>query len=218
MSKLRNFQLNSSIAVGLLLSLSLILAPAPASAHHAFGGETPSNWLEGFLSGVAHPVIGLDHFTFVVAIGLFAALKGSTAGFFIPFSFILATLSGTGLHLLNVNLPIPEVVIYASVLAFGILLTQKNSPNLVGLISLSILAGIFHGYAYGEAIVGAQMTPLIAYLSGFALVQLIVSLIAYQIGRFTLQTIPNQPNLNLRFAGFTICGVGAAFLATTLLG
>ena len=193
MSKLRIFQLNSYIAFGLLLSLSLILIAEPATAHHAFGGVTPTNGIEGFFSGLAHPVIGLDHFAFVVAVGLLAALKG-TKGFFIPCAFILATLAGTGLHLLNVNLPFPEVIIAASVLGFGLLLTRQNSPNLWGLIGLCMLAGIFHGYAYGEAIVGAEMTPLIAYLSGFAVVQLIVSLIAYQIGRLTLQTLTDKPS------------------------
>lgn len=217
MSKIRIFQLNSFVALALLLSLSFILSPEPAMAHHAIDGETPTTWIEGFLSGLAHPIIGLDHFSFVVAVGLLASLK-NPKGFLIPLSFIVATLGGTGVHLLEINLSFLEVVISASVLGFGILLAQKNSLNIVSLIILSLIAGIFHGYAYGEAIVGAEMTPLIAYLSGFAIVQLIISLIAYQIGRFTLQTVSDEPSLKLRFAGFILCGVGAAFLATTLLG
>jgi hypothetical protein len=35
-----------------------LLAAAPASAHHVMGGRTPSTFLEGLLSGLAHPVIG----------------------------------------------------------------------------------------------------------------------------------------------------------------
>ncbi len=217
MSKIRIFQLNSFVSLALLLSLSLILSAEPAMAHHAIEGETPTTWIEGFLSGLAHPIIGFDHFSFVVAVGLLAALK-NPKGFLIPLSFVVATLGGTGIHLLEISLPFSEVIISASVLGFGILLTQKNSLNLIGLIVLSLIAGIFHGYAYGESIVGAEMTPLIAYLSGFAIVQVIISLIAYQIGRFTLKTVCDESSLKLRFAGFTVCGIGAAFLATTLLG
>lgn len=32
-------------------------------------------------------------------------------------------------------------------------------------------AGYLHGYAYGESIIGAEETPLIAYLLGFSLMQ-----------------------------------------------
>jgi urease accessory protein len=32
--------------------------------------------------------------------------------------------------------------------------------------------GVFHGYAYGESIVGAQRGPLMAYLVGFTIIQL----------------------------------------------
>ncbi len=215
MSKLKIFQLNSIFCLVLLSITSLILKAEPANAHHPFGGETPRNFFEGFLSGLGHPVIGLDHFTFVVALGLMAAVKGNR-GILIPLSFILATLVGTGVHLLNLNLPLTEMIISASVLIFGILLALKQSPNFTPLIGLTILAGVFHGYAYGEAIIGAEMNPLVAYLSGFALIQFIIALIAYQLGQFTLNSLAANPSLRLRFAGFTICGLGVAFLSSVL--
>jgi urease accessory protein len=58
------------------LSLSLIvlaLGSAPAFAHHVMGGRTPATFVEGVLSGLGHPVIGLDHLAAVVAIGCLAA-------------------------------------------------------------------------------------------------------------------------------------------------
>jgi urease accessory protein len=36
----------------------LILTAGSASAHHMMGGRTPSTFVEGFLSGLGHPVIG----------------------------------------------------------------------------------------------------------------------------------------------------------------
>lgn len=215
MSKLKICQLNSIFCLVLLSTTSLILKAEPANAHHPFGNETPSNFFEGFLSGLGHPVIGLDHLTFVVAVGLMAALKGNR-GIFIPLSFIFATLVGTGVHLLSLNLPLTEIIISASVLIFGILLALKQSPSIMLLIGLTILAGVFHGYAYGEAIIGAEMTPLVSYLSGFALIQFIIALIAYQLGQFTLNSLVENPSLRLRFAGFTICGLGVAFLSSVL--
>ncbi len=214
MSKLRICQLNSIFCLVLLSITSLILHAEPANAHHPFG-DTPTNFLEGFLSGLGHPVIGLDHLTFVVAIGLIASLKGSR-GIFMPLSFILATLVGTGIHLLSLDLPLAEIIISASVVIFGIFLALKHSPSFIPLIGLTILAGVFHGSAYGEAIIGAEMNPLIAYLAGFALIQFIIALIAYQLGQFTLTSLSEKPSLNLRFSGFTICGLGVAFLSSVL--
>lgn len=210
------FKKINSAAITLLIGISLLLTAAPATAHHALGGETPSSFLEGFLSGIAHPVIGLDHFAFVVAVGLLAALK--RRGVFIPVAFVLAALIGTGIHLISLDLPGAELVISASVLAFGVMLAMKDSPNLVAIVVLAATLGIFHGYAYGESIVGAEMTPLVAYLAGFTLIQLLVATIAYGIGKFVLNKLTDQSSLPLRFAGFTICGAGAAFLASLMFG
>jgi urease accessory protein len=214
-----NFCKNQKFLPFLLLGAFLFFTVfiEPATAHHMMGGRTPATFLAGFLSGLAHPIIGLDHFAFVVAVGLLAALQGRRGGS-IPAAFILATLVGTGIHLLNFNLPLPEVAIAASLLLFGILLAGESRPNLFLLAGTAAAAGIFHGYAYGESIVGAEMTPLLAYLAGFALIQLAIAFAAYQFGQFALKGVSENPSRLLRVAGFILAGVGAAFLGSTLFG
>ncbi|NET53634.1 MAG: HupE/UreJ family protein [Merismopedia sp. SIO2A8] len=165
---------------------------------------------------IGHPIIGIDHFVFVVAIGLLLAIK--PRAILIPVAFVLATLAGTGIHLLSLDLPAAELFISASVLISGIILAMKDSPNSIAIATLAAIAGLFHGYAYGEAIVGAEMTPLVAYLLGFALIQLAIALVACQVGRFAIKKVTNEPALLLRFAGFTICGAGAAFLSSVIVG
>ncbi|MGC1249184.1 MAG: HupE/UreJ family protein [Spirulinaceae cyanobacterium] len=199
------------LATVLLAIFNGLLITTPAAAHHPFGGTTPDNLLQGFLSGLGHPVIGVDHFVFTIAIGLLAALK-KPKGIVIPVAFVLATLGGTWLHLMSLDLPFPETIIAVSILGIGLVLGLKNKLNLIGIIIAIALAGIFHGYAYGEAIVGAEMTPLIAYLAGFAFIQLVVALTSYQISTIMLNKFAEQSQLYLRFAGFTILGMGAAFL------
>lgn len=211
-----NLKLNRTI-VFLLASVGLFSIASPAFAHHPFGGKTPTNFFEGFLSGLGHPVVGIDHLTFTIAIGLLAATLG-LRGLAIPVAFVLTAMAGTGFHLASIDLPALEIIISASVLLFGILLARKGLPNLVLAIIAAAVAGIFHGYAYGEAIIGAEMNPLVAYLAGFTFIQLAIALIAYSIAQFALKTISEPPNLSLRFAGFTICGIGAAFLASSVLG
>ncbi len=199
-----------------LLSISLLLIPSPALAHHLSGGKTPSTFASGFLAGLGHPVIGIDHLVFVIAIGLLAALS-SKLGMVIPLTFILATAIGTGIHLESISLPIPEIIISASVLIVGIFLAKENKTNLALLIVVAAIAGLFHGYGYGESIFGARATALEAYLLGFCSIQLGISAIAFYVGKSILKKASGSPNLSLRFAGFAVCGAGVAFLSSAVL-
>ncbi len=206
-----------STVTGMTLGvLSLMVFAAPVMAHHPLKGRVPANLFEGILSGLAHPILGPDHFAFVVAAGLLAVL--TQQGIWIPVGFCLAGLAGTGLHLMQVDLPAPEFFIALSVLTFGLLLALRQRPQAGVTIGLGAIAGLFHGYAYGEAIIGATMMPLVAYLVGFTCIQLAIALVAYRIGKATMPQPQSQPALPLRFAGFVISGAGAAFLSAVLLG
>jgi urease accessory protein len=206
--------LNIAKIVGLVW-LGLMLAIKPATAHHAMGGRTPANFFEGFLSGLAHPVIGLDHLAFVVAIGLIAA--GRSRGAFIPAAFLLAAMAGTGIHVLSIDLPAVEIVIATSVIALGGMLALEKHPNFTALAVLVTIAGLFHGYAYGEAIVGAEMTPLVAYLAGFILIQYAIAMLALEIGKVALSKAANNPISLIRFSGSAICLIGVVFLAGSIV-
>lgn len=207
------------LQAGALIAVTsvLLLSAMPAFAHHAMGGGMPANFFQGFLSGMAHPLIGLDHFAFIVAVGLLAAIK--RRGVWIPISFVVAAMLGTGAHLASIELPGVELFVSGSILLFGILLVMKDSLNTFVVAALSAVAGLFHGYAYGEAIFGAEMTPLLAYLLGFTVLQLVVSLLAFQVGKATIlgrEAEPQSP-ARLRSAGLVICGIGLAFFASQVL-
>jgi urease accessory protein len=203
-----------SKGLAIAIAFSLLVVASPASAHHAMGGKMPSTFFEGFLSGLAHPVIGVDHLAFIVAIGLFAALKPQ--GLVIPIAFVLSAMLGTGIHLLGITLPVVELIVSGSILLFGILLALKNSPNILIMVALSAIAGLFHGYAYGEAIFGAQTTALVAYLVGFTVIQLVISSAAFFVGQKVLKGDFPQVSPSLKSAGLVICGIGAAFLASNI--
>lgn len=213
-SRIFQLKLRYLAAIAAAIELGLLAAPQPALAHHASGGRIPSNFFEGFVSGLAHPVIGLDHLAFVVAIGLLAV--GQVRGVLLPMGFVIAAMAGTGIHLLKLDLPASEVAIAVSVIAFGAMLVGQNRPNWLVLVLLSAIAGLFHGYAYGEAIVGAQMVPLVAYLLGFTVIQYGVALVAFLIGNVAIQKSATQNIPWLRLAGITICSIGVIFLTSSI--
>ncbi len=151
------------------LSAGAVVAAAPAFAHHPMGGETPSTLVQGLASGVGHPILGLDHLAFILAAGAAAALIARAAP--LALAFAAATVIGLAIHLNGLTLPLAEIAIAGSVLTAGLLLLTRRAPGLAGWVALFGLAGIAHAYAYAEAIIGAEATPLIAYAVGLAATQ-----------------------------------------------
>ncbi|MBW4482049.1 MAG: HupE/UreJ family protein [Tildeniella torsiva UHER 1998/13D] len=196
----------------LLAVVGLLGIAVPAYAHHPSGGGISTTFLEGFLSGLGHPVIGFDHLIFVISVGLLASAVAR--GYWIPVAFVLTALVGTGLHVMLVSLPLVEVLISASVLVFGLLLAKLEKPNTAIMAVLAGAAGLFHGYAYGEAIIGATAVPLAAYLIGFTFIQAIVALTAYRVAGLVKGSSVERPDF-LRFAGCIAIGSGMAFMAAS---
>ncbi len=186
----------------------------PALAHHPMGGVTPSTLTEGLLSGIGHPIIGLDHLAFVIGVGLLALVLGRR--FTLPLAFIGATIAGVAIHLASISLPAVETVIALSVLLIGALaVSGRKLPTLL-LAALFATAGLFHGFAYGEAIFGAETTPLLAYFLGFAVIQYAIAVgVGYAIQGFA--DLTDKAMANVRIAGGVVAGVGLVFAAEALM-
>lgn len=200
--------IHRSHAIRVACAVPLILASTcPAFAHHVMGGQLPQTFGQGLLSGFGHPIIGIDHFVFVIAVGITAALTGRLLA--LTLSFVAGTLAGCLVHLAGVTLPIAELVIAATVLLLGaIIATNRELPALM-LAVLFAGAGLFHGWAYGESIFGAEQTPLIAYLAGFTLVQLAVAVFAGLVTRWVIASDAAHP-IKVRLAGAVVSGIGLA--------
>lgn len=167
----------SRVALGLLA----VFAATPAWAHHAMGGETPTNLWQGLLSGFAHPVIGLDHLTFVLAAGVLAApLAGR---FLLPAAFVGAGLIAALWHVAGFDLPGAELGVALSVIVLGAIVLAGRHLTALPLAVLFALAGLLHGYALAESVVGAEPQPIVAYLAGFGLVQYALALAAMVLMR-----------------------------------
>lgn len=201
-------------SLALLTLIAAVLVGEPALAHHPMGGVTPFNFTTGLLSGIGDPLVGFDHFAFVVAMGFAAAFTARPL--LSPLAFILATAAGTLIHVGGVTLPAAELVISGSVVVIGaMVLSGRGYGNLYPVLFGA--AGVFHGWAYGEAILGAEATPLIAYLIGFVLVQYAVAAGIVWLTRNIWAAL--EPSaLRPRLAGAVAAGIGAAFFVETVEG
>lgn len=203
--------LKAAMAKSLVIGAASLLA-SPASAHHAMGGATPSTFFEGFVSGLAHPVLGPDHFAFIVALGILTVVCRLNA--WVPLATIGASALGVAGHVAGLTIGVSEAIVIASVVLCGAILAAGVSiPRLSWIVILPV-AGFFHGYAYGESIFGAEQTPVIAYLIGLVVVQ---SAIAYAVMRlFSLLSIAPS-SLVPRVAGAVVTVVGLGMFVGAMI-
>ena len=201
-NKLQSVVLRAA-AIAVVLTCATAL---PAEAHHMMGGQTPATFMEGLLSGLGHPVIGIDHLAFIVAMGVAVGSAGLNLA--IPALFIAASALGVALHVHGLALPGAEALVAISVLAAGTLIALGRSIRTWLWAALFAVAGLVHGYAFGESIYGAEASPLAAYLVGLAIVQAViatgVALLARRSGAAAMEP---------RLAGAAIAGIGLAILA-----
>jgi urease accessory protein len=194
------------------LAGAFLLTTAPAWAHHVMGGKTPSDFGEGLLSGLGHPVIGPEHLAFLLAVGV--VVGGSGFSLAMPAVFVAAMAVGVLLHVAGMMMPGAEIFVALSVLLVGYLVARGRAlPNLAW-SALFAAAGIFHGYAFGASILGAESTPIGGYLVGLVISQ---SALTIGIAFFVRHMAARFSELAPRLAGAAILGVGFAALIGDLI-
>jgi urease accessory protein len=194
-------------AIRLATFLLAAVATSPAWAHHVMGGRTPSTFSEGFLSGLGHPIIGPDHLAFLIAVGIIVGAAGLS--FALPVLYVIAMAVGVALHVSGVGIPATELIVGFSVLLAGGLMVLTRPLPVFAWMLLFVVAGLFHGYAFGESIVGAERTPLVAYLLGLVVIQSVLMVgLAVLVRRLNLRVGTSE----MRIAGVTIAALGVAAL------
>lgn len=195
------------------LASVLLAISGPVLAHHPLGGMTPETWSQGLLSGLGHPIIGVDHLAFLLLAAALITVVQGAARWWMPLAFVGATFLGTFLHLGALEMPLAESLIAATVLLGGVFLGLRLSLGTRVLVLALALSGLLHGYAYGEAVIGAEATPILAYLLGIAAIQYAVML-GFQWGMDRLgQYFPNVHHHLYRAIGGVGTLLGGWFLA-----
>jgi urease accessory protein len=141
------------------------------------GGETPATWMQGLLSGIGHPIIGIDHLVFIIVATVLAAAVNGRARLAAPLAFVCATVAGAMFHFSAGDLPLSETLVALSLMIGGVLAVAWRNPRALLVSVILAVSGIFHGYAYGEAMIGAETTPLAAYLVGLVAVQYLIMVV-----------------------------------------
>ena len=192
----------------------LLLTGSSALAHHVMGGKLPASLPQGLLSGLGHPIIGIDHLAAVIAVGLLAAAH--RLGPMLIIGYVLAQVAGAAVHVQGASVPAAEILVGLSVVALGALLLLERALPQALIVAAFVLAGVFHGYALAESIVGAEPTPLYGYFAGFAAIQAIIALVVLALVRNLPRPVWEQ-HTNVRLIGAGIVGLGIGAVMSQLV-
>jgi len=198
------------------VAAALAALPGHAWAHHFMDDALPQTFAQGLLSGLGHPLIGLDHAAFIGATGFFLALING--GMWGVLAMIAGSLAGAALHLLGFSVPAGEVGVALSVILIGGLVMARHKVKLSWLAGGLAFAGVLHGHAYAETIFGAEPAPLGAYLIGVSLIQLGVAAAAFLIHRRLLATREAWARPVSSALGAAVGVIGVAFLINNIAG
>ena len=141
---------------------TFLLYDAQATQAHVNKGEAVS-----FLSGLKHPISGLDHVVAMIAVGLWGAQLGPPAIWVLPVAFPMVMAMGGMLGLLGVPLPGMEIGIAASAILLGAAVMMELRPPLALAALLVGFFAIFHGYAHGSELPAGESGLL--YSIGFVM-------------------------------------------------
>lgn len=134
-----------------VLALAMLLAGAGPAFAHVQQGQA-----QGFLTGLKHPVSGLDHVLAMIAVGLWGAQLGAPAIWLLPVTFPMVMAFGGFLGLVGIPLPGVEVGIALSAVLLGVAVAREARPPLAAAASLVGFFAVFHGHAHGTELPPGQ--------------------------------------------------------------
>jgi urease accessory protein len=165
-----------------------------------------------FAAGVAHPFSGLDHIAVMVAVGLWAALKGGRALWVWPVAFVGVMLAGCALGMMHMPVPFVEPGILASVVVLGLLVGLAVDVSIVAGATIVAVFALVHGHAHGSEVV--ENVGCIEYMAGFALATALLHAVGIAFA-LLMNRVHWRPAIRTAGAACVLVGVG---LVTGVLG
>jgi urease accessory protein len=195
--------MNRNLTGWALAVFLLVCFPAVAYGHVVDEEGT------GFAAGFLHPLLGLDHFLAMLAVGIVSAQLGGRRIFTIPATFVLAMIGGAVAGAYGYQWPFSEAGIALSVVVLGAAIaTVKENGKGWPVMLVVMLFGSLHGHAHGLEL--PQAADPIYYAAGFVTSTTAIHLLGVGIGHFF--TTRTATGALLRHVGSGMVGMGLMIL------
>jgi urease accessory protein len=141
----------------------------------------------------------------MVAVGLWAALKGGRALWVWPAAFVGVMLIGGALGMMHVPVPFVEPGILASVVVLGLLVALAvDLPIAAGAAIVAVFA-LLHGHAHGSEV--GENVGGIEYMAGFAVATATLHAIGIAFA-LLMNRVHWRPAVRIAGAACVLVGVG----------
>lgn len=185
--------------------LIVVLALGAPSGVYAHGlGE----W-NGLMSGMLHPLTGVDHLLALAGIALLGIRLGGKHSWALPLAFLSMMVLGGIAAMQGLAVGLAEVLIAISLLTVGVLLLGKRVKQGVFLSSFLGVFALAHGAAHG-AEMPVNALPL-AYMAGFVISCAMIQLVAVVLGRMVQRT--DLSTRGFQAFGLMLAGAGLHLLS-----
>lgn len=161
-----------------ILKKTAVVAAAVVAASPAFA-HTGAGHADGFMAGLAHPVLGADHLLAMLSVGVWSGLAGRRHALAAPLAFVVFMLAGAALSLSGIALPAVEGMVAASVLALGLMVVAGGRLPIMAGAAMAGLFALFHGHAHA----GEATGHIGLYIAGFSLSTLVIHVAGMGLGK-----------------------------------
>lgn len=191
------------IAPRLLLLFSLFCIAISGNAHEITGN--------GFLTGLYHPVFGLDHLLAMLSVGILSTQIGGRAIWLVPGSFVTVMLIAGWIGMQAVldlaSSQVERGIIFSVILLGAVIALERSMPVLIAMLLVAFFA-VFHGYAHGVEM-PAKAIPFY-FAGGFVISTLLIHIAGVVIGLIAGHW--KSSATLLRYAGAVMMGMGIQML------
>lgn len=187
--------INRSILYWIVASIGVLCCPSPSAAHLVTTGMGP------VYDGIGHLLLTPEDLVPVLAIALYAGLRGAVAGrrtmFLLPFAWCVGGLTGSAVSSAT-SIPIPAL----SFLILGGLVAADLCMPSAAVTVLAIALGLVHGFLNGAALRdGAGTLGLVGIMTILFVLVALISAFVVSIGKSWVR-------IAVRVAGSWIAAVG----------
>ena len=167
----------------------------------------------GFMSGLLHPINGLDHFLAMISVGIVSMQLGGRNAYTLPGMFVAAMVVGGLVGTMGKQIPYIEHGIALSVIVLGAAIALvKEGGKTLPVMLVTMFFGFLHGYAHGVEM--PKAVDPVFYAAGFVTSTATIHLMGVGLGY--LMMIRYHREQLLRHLGSVISGMGIMIMLGAL--
>ena len=167
----------------------------------------------GLLSGIFHPIMGLDHLVVIIGVGIWGYKMSKPSIWVLPLAFITAMLTGAIIGTMAMPLYSVEIVIAFSGIFLGLLIAMDEDFPLWISIPVVVTFALFHGFAHGVETPEGATTVI--YMLGFLSAASLLMIFGIAIAKLLKKYF--NSNLGAQIFGVLISLIGSLVLINILL-